>query len=119
MKNSFRKYLIKNAWECEHEVLGEITCFIATPYCETSPNSFGYIASPDKDEVFRMASDSKQAKMILRKLSKCGEHQWVHPNADYLIEIEFNMDAFFEEEIYQENQQYNREVLFHTDCDLI
>lgn len=66
-----------------------------------------------------MASDSKQAKMILHKLTKLGNSQWTHPDTDYLIEIEFNMDVFFEEEIYQENEQYKRNVLFHTDCDLI
>ncbi len=119
MNEPFRKYLIKYAWECYHEILGDITCFIATPYCETSPNNFGYEISSGKDEIFRMSSDSRQAKMILRKLVKCGDRKWCHPDTDYLIEIEFNLDAFFEQEIYQDGEQYKRNVLFHTDCDLI
>ena len=57
--------------------------------------------------------------MILHKLSKCGDHQWTHPNCDFLVEIEFNMDMFFDQEIFQENTNYNRDVLFHTDCDLL
>ena len=114
-----KRYLIKYAWQGDHEILGDIVCFVATPYSETSPNNFGYVISSGKDEVFRMASDSKQAKMILHKLTKLGNSQWTHPDTDYLIEIEFNMDVFFEEEIYQENEQYKRNVLFHTDCDLI
>lgn len=115
----YQKYLIKHAWECTHQLLGDIVCFVASPYGKTSPYSYGYITSPKKDEVFRMASDSKQANMILHKLSKCGDHQWTHPNCDFLVEIEFNMDMFFDQEIFQENTNYNRDVLFHTDCDLL
>lgn len=114
----FRKYLIKNAWKCNHEILGNITCFLATPYGNTGPNTRGYTLSPEKDEVFRMEADCKQVKMILHKLTKIGDCQWSHPNTDYLVEIEFNMDAFFDQEIFQENN-YNRYVLFHTDCDLL
>ena len=114
-----KKYLIKNAWQCTHEILGEIVCFVVTPYIQTAPYTFGYVSSEKNDEVFRMAVDSKQANMILRKLTKIDNNQWSHPNTDYLVEIEFNMDAFFDQEIFQENTNYNRNVLFHTDCDLL
>lgn len=114
-----KKYLIKHAWQCFHDILGEIVCFVATPYCSTAPYNYGYVLTSEKDEVFRMSTESKQAKMILHKLIKIGDCQWSHPNTDYLVEIEFNMDAFFDQEIFQENENYKREVLFHTDCDLL
>lgn len=50
-----------------------------------------------------MEADCKQAKMKLHKLTKIGDCQWRHPNTDYLVEIEFNMDAFFDQQIFQEN----------------
>ena len=115
----FKKYLIKYAWQCTHDVLGEIVCFVATPYTPTSPCANGYVLTANKDEVFRMGADSKTAKMILRKLTNVGNHQWCHPNCNYLVEMEFNMDTFFDQEIFQESSNYNREVLFHTDCDLL
>lgn len=106
------KYLIKFAWKCNHEIYGPIISFVATPYHETSPHSWGYSMTDKKDEVFRFPSGSEEAQAILRRLAPIGGNQWGHPSYGDLIEEEFDFDCFTDDAFYQEN--YGRPVIFHT-----
>lgn len=110
-----QKYLIKFAWKCEHEIYGEIISFVVTPYQETAPCSYGYVLDNTDDEVIRFPSHSSQANSILRRLARIGNNQWSSPSFDF-VEEEFDLDNFEEDYYYQDN--YDRDVLFHTheDC---
>lgn len=112
-----QKYLIKFAWKCNHEVYGDITSFIVTPYQETSPCSWGYVLDKSDDEVIRFPSTSPIAIQLLHKLAPLGNNQWSMPSYGDLIEYEFNLDEYREDYFYQDN--YGRDVVFHThyDCE--
>mgnify|MGYP001333773853 CR=1 FL=1 len=118
MNKDKKKYWIKHAWRCNHELLGDVVQFIATPYRKTSPNSYGYSVSSEQDEVFRFSASSCEAKHILHRLAKVGNNLWSQPNETDLVEVVFNMNRFYEEELYQDNDNYKRMVVFHTDVDL-
>ena len=110
------KFLVKFAWKCNHEKYGEIISFLVTPYQETSPFSYGYRMDKSDEEVIRFPSHSIEATQLLRRLAPMGNNQWSMPSYGDFIEQEFDLDDFFEEYIYQDN--YGKEVLFHThgDC---
>ena len=110
-------YLIKFAWKCRHEQYGDITSFLVTPKQEISPYTLGYTMDETDEEVIRYPSDSLFAKAILSKLAFIGNDQWSAPTFGEIVEFDFDMDDFFDEEFYQDN--YGRDVLFHTHLSLI
>lgn len=106
------KYLIKFAWRCEHETLGTIISFVAAPYHETSPYSYGYTLSDETDVVFRFPAISVRANNIISKLAIISQNQWQLDSLDNMVEEEFDTDNFYNESYYQDN--YLREVVFYT-----
>ena len=111
------RYLVKYAWKCRHEQYGDITSFLVTPKQEIAPYTLGYTMDETDEEVIRFPSDSMFVDAILSKLSFMGNNQWSAPTFGELVEFDFDMADFFDEEFYQDN--YGRDVLFHTHLSLI
>ena len=109
--------MIKRAWVAQGTIYGSIYMILATPLIKTTEHSYGYSLTSDLDEVFRLPLDDELAQSIIRRLTKTGPVVWI--DGDNLIEESFDLDDYFEERIYQEVEDYNREVIFHTHDSLI
>ena len=113
-----KKFLVKAAWIADHDSLGRVLSLLVTAYRETSPNSYGYSLSDDLDEVIIVPTYFKKAVEILPKMDKIGTKQfWKKAAFGDIAEIQLNMDDFFDNYTYQ--NEWNREVLFHTYKELL
>ena len=111
MKN---KFVIKFAWECEHEYFGDIISFLVSPRVRLGSGpcvSLVYNLDEANDEVIRFPAGHPQALSITKRLAQLNPTQWATPSFE-TIEEEFDLDDFFTESHYQDN--YGREVLFYT-----
>lgn len=106
------KFMVKFAWQCNHENYGEILSFIVTPKVNTYGNTYGYQLDRDYDEVIRFPANDPQALSIIPKLSRVNSNQWSHPSFGDFVEVEFDLSEFLDEYHYQDN--YGREVTFYT-----
>ena len=109
--------MIKRAWVGKDAINGPIYLILATPLIKTTVHSYGYSLTNDLDEVFRLPLWDELAQSIIRRLTKIEPVIWI--DGDDLIEESFDLDDFFEERIYQESEDYDRDVIFHTHHSLI
>ena len=115
---NMKKFLVKAAWIADHDSLGRVLSLLVTAYRETSPNSYGYSLSDDLDEVIIVPTYFNKAVEILPKMDKIGTKQfWKKAAFGDIAEIQLNMDDFFDNYTYQ--NEWNREVLFHTYKELL
>lgn len=115
---NMKKFLVKAAWIADHNSLGRVLSLLVTAYRETSPNSYGYSLSDDLDEVIIVPTYFNKAVEILPKMDKIGTKQlWKKAAFGDIAEIQLNMDDFFNNYTYQ--NEWNREVLFHTYKELL
>lgn len=113
-----KKFLVKAAWIADHDSLGRVLSLLVTAYRKTSPNSYGYSLSDDLDEVIIVPTYFNKAVEILPKMDKIGTKQlWKKAAFVDIAEIQLNMDDFFDNYTYQ--NEWNREVLFHTYKELL
>lgn len=106
-------YMIKFAWKCNHKAYGEILSFVITPLIKTTPNSYGYSLTYDLDEIVRYPSNHPEALSLLKRLVKVSSDQWYAISDDYIEEF-FDFEDFDDEYYYQDDDEYKRDVLFHT-----
>lgn len=115
---NMKKFLVKAAWIADHDSLGRVLSLLVTAYRKTSPNSYGYSLSDDLDEVIIVPTYFNKAVEILPKMDKIGTKQlWKKAAFVDIAEIQLNMDDFFDNYTYQ--NEWNREVLFHTYKELL
>jgi hypothetical protein len=105
-------YMVKLAWQNNHARFGKIISFVVSPKRNTYANVYGYDMSKKYDEVFCLPANSPQALSIISRLSGVGGSKWMPPTYGDIVEIEFDLDDFYEEYCYQDT--YEREVAFHT-----
>ena len=117
-KITMKKFLVKSAWINNHETLGRVLGLLVTEYRETAPCNYGYSLDEKFDEVIIVPTHYPKAIGAISKMDKIGAKDlWKMSEFGGIAEITLNMDDFCENSCYQ--NEWHREVLFHTHKDLI
>ena len=113
-----KKFLVKSAWINNHETLGRVLGLLVTEYRETAPCNYGYSLDEKFDEVVIVPIHYPKAIEAISKMDKIGAKDlWKMSEFGGMAEITLNMNDFCENSCYQ--NEWHREVLFHTHKELI